>query len=202
MTIRNIFIDLGGVLVRTDDRGPRDRQAHALGLTSRELEKIVFEAQTAYDASIGAITEQAHFESVAKALGIDQATAGRVTAEFFAGDRVDLSLLDFLRSQRPGHKICLISNAWSGLRAFITRQSFDDVFDKMVISAEVGMIKPDPRIYQIALQLLAARPEESVFVDDVLVNVEAARALGMHGIQFTQPERTLEELKQLLNHNV
>ncbi|HEX7621372.1 MAG TPA: HAD-IA family hydrolase, partial [Anaerolineales bacterium] len=101
-------------------------------------------------------------------------------------------------SLRPERKVGLISNAWSGLRAFITSQKFEDVFDEMIISAEVGLMKPDPRIYRLALEKLGAQPQESVFLDDVLVNVEAARSVGMYAIQFTRLDKTLEELKQLL----
>ena len=71
----------------------------------------------------------------------------------------------------------------------------------MVISAEVGLIKPDPRIYRLALAKLGARPEESVFIDDVPANVDAARSAGMVGIEFAKPEKVLEELKQILNNH-
>lgn len=200
MTLRNIFIDFGGVLVRTEDKGPRRRAAERLGMTPSDLEKLIFASETSQRASTGEIPEEAHWQAVAEALRLPRPEADKVTAEFFAGDRADQALLDFLRGLRPERKVCLISNAWSGLRAFITQQGFADVFDYMVISAEVGLIKPDHRIYRLALEELGAKPEESVFIDDMLVNVEAARAVGMAGIHFTQPESALEELKQLLNH--
>jgi putative hydrolase of the HAD superfamily len=136
---------------------------------------------------------------VAEKLGVTREQADRITAEFFSGDRTDIPLIDFLRGLRPERKVCLISNAWSGLRTFITRQKLDDVFDAMVISAEVGLTKPDPHIYRLALAKLGARPEESVFIDDVPANVAAARSIGMAGIEFVQPEKVLEELKQVLN---
>ncbi|MBM3151271.1 MAG: HAD family phosphatase [Chloroflexi bacterium] len=201
MTICNIFIDFGGVIVRTEDKGPRTRQAERLGLTCRELEKIIFESETSLRASTGDIPEEAHWQAVAEALRLPRPKADKVTAEFFAGDRADQSLLGYLRGLRPGCKVGLISNAWSGLRAWINRQGFADAFDHMVISAEVGVMKPDPRIYRLALEELAASPGESVFIDDVLTNVEAARAAGMAGIHFTQPEAAQEELKQLLNNH-
>lgn len=200
MTLRNIFIDFGGVLVRTEDKGPRTRAAERLGMTSRDLEEIIFGSETGQRASTGEIPEEAHWQAVAGTLRLPRPEADKVTAEFFAGDRADQTWLDFLRALRPERKVCLISNAWSGLRAFITRQGFADVFDYMVVSAEVGLMKPDPRIYSLALEELGAKPEESVFIDDVLANVEAARLVGMAGIHFTRPEKALEELKQLLNH--
>jgi len=199
MTIHSIFIDFGGVIVRTEDQEPRRLQAEKLGLTSRDLEKIIFESESARRASTGEITEDDHWQVVAEKLGVAREEADKITAEFFAGDRTDLPLIDFLRGLRPERKVCLISNAWSGLRTFITRQKLDDVFDAMVISAEVGLTKPDPHIYRLALAKLGARPEESVFIDDVPANVAAARSIGMAGIEFVQPEKVLEELKQVLN---
>jgi putative hydrolase of the HAD superfamily len=201
MSIRAVFIDFGGVIMRTEDKGPRTRQAERLGMTSRDLEKIIFESESSQRASTGEIQEEAHWQAVAEALGVSRQEADNITSAFFSGDRADATLLDFMRSLRPERKVGLISNAWSGLRAFIIRQKFDDVFDEMIISAEVGLIKPDPRIYRLALEKLGAQPEESVFLDDVLVNVEAARTVGMNAIQFTQLEKTLEELKQLLSNH-
>jgi epoxide hydrolase-like predicted phosphatase len=201
MSIRTVFIDFGGVIMRTEDKGPRSRQAEQLGMTSRELEKIIFESESSQRASTGEIPEETHWQAVAKNLGVNQPEADKIVDAFFSGDRADATLLDFLRSLRPDRKVGLISNAWSGLRAFITRQKFEDVFDEMIISAEVGVIKPDPRIYRLALEKLGAKPEESVFLDDVMVNVEAARSVGMSAIQFTQPEKALEELKQLLSNH-
>lgn len=201
MTIRNIFIDFGGVIVRTEDREPRTRQAETLGMTCRELEKVIFESDSSHRASMGEIPEEAHWQVVAEALRLPREEADKVTAQFFAGDSADLVLLDYLRNLRPDCKICLISNAWSGLRTWITQQGFADVFDLMVISAEVGLMKPDPRIFHLALEELFAKADESVFIDDVLVNVEAARAQGMTGIHFTEPKIALDELKQLLNNH-
>ena len=136
-------------------------------------------------------------QAVAGVLGVNRLEAGRIIDEFFAGDCADTALLDLLRSLRPERKVGLISNAWSGLRAFISGQKFGDVFDEMIISAEVGLMKPDPRIYHLALDKLGVQPGESVFLDDVLVNVEAARSVGMSAIQFTQPEKALEELNAI-----
>jgi putative hydrolase of the HAD superfamily len=201
MTIRTVFIDFGGVIMRTEDKGPRARQAERLGMTSRDLEKIVFESESSLRASAGEILEEAHWQAVARVLGVSRPEANKIIDEFFSGDRADAALLDFLRSLRPERKVGLISNAWSGLRAFITSQKFEEVFDEMIISAEVGVGKPDPRIYRLALKKLGAQPDESVFLDDVLVNVEAARSVGMSAIHFTQPEKALEELKQLLKYH-
>lgn len=118
--------------------------------------------------------------------------------EFFAGDIVDRTILDYLRSLRPKYKTGLISNAWSGLRNYILREKFDDAFDYMIISAEVGAAKPSEEIFHIALQQLGVSPNEAVFVDDFLPNIEACQKIGMHGIHFRDVESAMKQLKSLL----
>lgn len=201
MTFRCVFFDLGGVIVRTEHQAPRQRLADRLGLDYDDLVRLVFDSPTARQASLGEIRTEQHWEAVARRLGLPAAEAQVVRDEFFAGDVVDRTLVDFLRSLRPRCRTGLISNAFPDLREYIVRMGFDDAFDHMVISAEVGVMKPEARIFQIALEALNARPEESIFVDDFAENVEAARALGMCGIQFKESERTLAKLKQLLDYN-
>jgi 2-haloacid dehalogenase len=70
-------------------------------------------------------------------------------------------------------------------------------FRGMVISGEVGVIKPDPRIYEIMLTRFAIDPHEAVYIDDVAANAEAARPFGIHGIHFTTPNALREELVRL-----
>lgn len=199
MTIRAVYFDLGGVLVRTGDREPRTRLAERLGMTYEELAKAVFENESSLRASLGAISPQEHWADVIQHLGLPPSEVDRVRQEFFAGDALDLDLINFLRSLRPKYRIGLLSNAWSDMRAYLISQRIEDVFDQLIISAEVGIMKPDAPIYQLALEKLGVAPAEAVFVDDFTVNVEGARAVGMYAIQFTRPDKTLEELNQLLN---
>ncbi|PJH76373.1 MAG: hypothetical protein CO064_01585, partial [Anaerolineae bacterium CG_4_9_14_0_8_um_filter_58_9] len=147
----------------------------------------------------GAVSPQEHWADVIQRLGLPPSEADSVRQEFFAGDSLDLDLINFLRSLRPKYRTGLLSNAWSDMRAYLIGQNIADVFDTIVISAEVGIMKPDARIYQLALEKLGVAPAEAVFVDDFIVNIEGARAVGMYAIQFTRPDQTLEELKQLLN---
>jgi HAD superfamily hydrolase (TIGR01509 family) len=92
----------------------------------------------------------------------------------------------------------LISNAWSGLRDYIVQQKFEDAFDGLVISAEVGVMKPKAEVYLLALEQLGVSPGEAVFVDDFIENVEGARSVGMSAIHFRDPESALAELRSLL----
>ena len=200
MPFQAVFFDLGGVIVRTEYQAPRQHLAERLGMEYEDLTRAVFDSETARKASVGAITEDEHWAAVLRRLGRGPAELQSLRTEFFAGDTVDLTLVNFLRSLRPRFKTALISNAWDGLRPYILGQKFDDAFDFMIISAEVGVAKPEARIFQLALDQAGVRANEAVFVDDMPENVEAARAGGMSGLLFKDPATTIRQLNSLL-HN-
>jgi epoxide hydrolase-like predicted phosphatase len=198
MTLRAIFFDLGGVVVRTEYQAPREYLAERLNMTYEELSRIVFESDSSHKASTGKITTDAHWEAVTRRLGRPLSEARGIREEFFAGDIVDTSLVDFIRSLRPRYQTGVISNAWPDLRDYLVEKRVDDAFDALVISAEVGIMKPEPRIYQLALDKLGVSAREAAFVDDSPPNVDAASALGMHGILFKEPMRALSDLKEIM----
>lgn len=94
-----------------------------------------------------------------------------------------------------GLPACLLSNSW-GHDAY-PRDVFDGMFNAVVISADVGMRKPEERIYRHAAELIGLPPSECVFIDDMEANVRAAEAIGMHGIVHTEPEATIARLAEL-----
>lgn len=198
MTIRAVFFDMGGVILRTENPAPRTNLAQSLGLTYAEIDKLVFENDSSKQASLGLISEEQHWQIIACSLDLPEDRVQYLRTEFFAGDRLDLELVDLMRSLRPAIRVGLISNAWTGMRSWIIAQKFEDAFDDMVISAEIGIAKPDARIYQAAMQNLQVLPNESVFLDDTLKNVEAAQNIGMHAIHFLQPGLAIEQLNTLM----
>ena len=198
MTILAVYFDLGGVIVRTEFQAPRQHLADRFGMEYDDLTKLVFDSETAIQASLGLISEDEHWAAVARRLRLPESETHAVRDEFFAGDVTDLHLLEFMRGLRKQYKVGLISNAWSDLRPWIISKKFTDAFDAMTISAEARVAKPDACIYQIALEKLGVAPAESVFLDDSPENVSGAKAVGMHAIQFIRPEQALAELNQIL----
>jgi len=201
MTIKAVIFDLGGVIVRTEYQAPRQHLAESLGMDYDDLDKVVFDNGSngsATRATVGEINEEEHWLNVMKVLKRPASEYERIRDEFFGGDVIDHTILDFLRSIKPKYKTCLISNAWSGLRDYIVREKFDDAFHHMIISAEVGVAKPDAKIYRIALEQLQVKPNEAVFVDDFIENIEACQKLGIKGIHFKDPNLALQQLKVLL----
>lgn len=199
MPIRAIFFDLGGVILRTEYQAPREHLAERLNMTYEDLSSAVFDSESAELASIGKITTDQHWARVAAKLGLPATEAKALGEEFFAGDVIDRVLLNAIRAFRPKYKTGLISNGWSDMREYIARHEFGDAFDTLVISAEVGMTKPSPEIFSLATGKLEVRPTEAAFVDDMAVNVEAARALGMRGVLFRERGQALEDLRAQLD---
>lgn len=199
--IKAIYFDLGGVIVRTEDKAPRTELGAEFGMTYQQIEQIAFGGGpygTGARASVGAVTEEAHWVNVTRALNLSLEHRRRIQNAFFAGDKIDWSIIEFLREARKTYKTGLISNAWDGLRPWIISQKFDDAFDEMIISAEARMAKPLPAIYHHALGALGVRAEESIFVDDFIENIEAANALGMKAVHFRTAEQALADVKSLL----
>src|SRR5215467_6734070 len=118
------------------------------------------------------------------------------TAEFEQLLAARIARRDGVQVLAEGLLTRLLSNSWG--MADYPRHLFPGMFDVVVISGEVGMRKPEERIFRHAAGLLGLDPAECVFVDDIQVNVTAAETLGMTAILHTDPAATLTLLGGLL----
>lgn len=118
---------------------------------------------------------------------------GRMLAGLEERDEEMFAVLGRARSQ--GVKIALLSNSWGNT---YDRRGWDDLFDAVVISGEVGMRKPERRIFRHACAALGLEPAACVMVDDLPWNVEAAAELGMGVVLHTGAESTALQLEKLL----
>jgi epoxide hydrolase-like predicted phosphatase len=104
------------------------------------------------------------------------------------------------RAHETGIRTALLSNSW-GTEDY-PREGWDQMFDVVVISGEVGMRKPEPAIFAHTLQLLGLPASGCVFVDDLRHNVDAAVALGFVGVQHVSYEQTAAELDVLFERTL
>jgi epoxide hydrolase-like predicted phosphatase len=98
------------------------------------------------------------------------------------------------RAKGHGIRTTLLSNSWGNT---YPRDTWDGMFDDIVISGEVGLRKPEPEIFLLAAERLGLEPADCVFVDDMEPNVDGARALGMTAILHTTYDKTRRELEAL-----
>jgi putative hydrolase of the HAD superfamily len=118
-------------------------------------------------------------------------------ARMFAAGTVENAMLDLIRALRQaGMRTALLSNSWGS--DDYPRHLFPELFDVVVISAEVGMRKPEERIFRHTAALLGLEPEECVFIDDVAANIAAGEAIGLIGVHHREPGPTALRLTELL----
>jgi len=198
MSIQAVIWDFGGVLVRTEDFKPRQRWAEHFGMTHAELAGLMFGMED-MRAQRGEISAAEQWEAARSQLDLEQETFDTMLDDFFAGDVLDETLIEHIRALKPERKTALLSNAFDNLRPYLDEVHIADAFDEIIISAEIGVIKPEARIYHLMLEKLGVQPGEAVFLDDLLENVEGARAVGMHAIHFRDKDQALAELDDLLD---
>jgi putative hydrolase of the HAD superfamily len=114
----------------------------------------------------------------------------------FAGLQPDQPMLDAVgRARDAGVPTGLISNSW--VMDHYTEE-IRSLFDQVVISAEVGLHKPQPEIYLLAAERLGVRPEDCVFVDDLRENCAGAEAVGMTAVLHRDSAETISRVEELL----
>lgn len=198
MQLGALIFDFGGVIVRTEDRSPREQLAEELDMTYDQLSDVIFAGESSRLASLGLITAEEHWEAVSDDLGLSANDLPRIKDHFWAGDILDFDLVELIRSFRPMYQTALLSNAWDDLRDMLADHwKIADAFDEIVISAEEGVVKPSPQIYQITLERLNLEPGQAVFVDDFIENVQAAQAFGMQTIHFRSIDQVRAELMDI-----
>jgi putative hydrolase of the HAD superfamily len=139
---------------------------------------------------------EAQFENTLGAL-LGLATVDGLIDRLFAGAQPEQSMVSAVRAARAaGIATGLISNSWGTTR--YPRTLLAELFDGVVISGEVGMRKPAPRIYALGAEAINRAPEECVFVDDLPFNLTPAAELGMAAVHHTDPAITIPELEILL----
>jgi epoxide hydrolase-like predicted phosphatase len=190
--IKAFIFDFGGVLVRTEDYSPRHAWDERLGLPAGSVERAVHHSDIWIQAQLGRITPRAYWHGVAELLYMRQDDIAELRRDYFSGDRLNYRLVALIRDLREkGYRMALLSNESLQLENRLHEHGIYDLFDPILISAQMGIMKPDPTVYRVALQTLGVAPYETVFIDDSLVNVRGAQPLGIHTILF-RPELDLK----------
>jgi epoxide hydrolase-like predicted phosphatase len=147
----------------------------------------------------GRISEDEFERRFAERLGLDDATD--LIDSMFRGMKPFEPMVAAVRAARAnGVQTGLVSNSWS--TSHYDRDMLAQLFDVAVISAEVGLHKPQPEIYLLASQRLGVEPARCVFVDDLRENCAGAEAVGMTAILHRDATATVARLEELLGFTV
>jgi putative hydrolase of the HAD superfamily len=144
--------------------------------------------------------EDAEFElGLAQLLGV--AAAEGLIDRLFAGSTLEQSMVTAVRAaRRAGVRTGLISNSWGTNR--YPYDLLDELFEGVVLSGDVGVRKPAPRIYELGAEAIDLAPSECVFVDDLPFNLPPAENMGMATVHHTGAQTTIDELERVLGVNL
>jgi epoxide hydrolase-like predicted phosphatase len=199
MTIKAVFFDIGGVLENNPRLHYDAKWAPQFGLT---LEEMRTRLDTLWrDGSLGLISLDDVHLGISTALNItaEQVTAYMEDAWVEYVGTLNVELTEYFRSLRGRTKTGIISNSFVGAREReMPLYHFDEMTDVIIYSHEVQLGKPDPRIFTLACEQLGVLPQEAIFLDDVEGHIAAARAVGMHGIVFTETQKAIAEIEACL----
>jgi len=113
----------------------------------------------------------------------------------YKNEKIDLDLLSYIKQLRRRFKTALLTNSsYEYLEPIIANMKLERFFDEIVISSRVGMIKPDLAIFSYTLNRLGVDSHETIFIDDRLSNVTAARQMGIKSVLYTSFDQLRSEL--------
>lgn len=181
-----VLLDMDGV-IRHWDPGASARAELVGGLAPGSLEAAAYGVPEYQAGVLGAVSFGQWCSATEAALaGEYGADAARRAVGAWHEDRgtVDPAMRSVIAALRSEVRVGLLSNAHDVLRADLVHHDLGDAFEHVICSAEVGLAKPGPEIYRAAAEAFGSAPEACFFADDLIENVEGARATGMDAQLF------------------
>ena len=195
--MRAVVFDYGMVLTGTPDVEAHDAMVRITGLPAERFEQLYWVDRHAYD--LGELSGVTFWEKFSRDAGLDLGPSeldeiNRLDARMWTSQ--DPAMVAWQqRLKQRGLLTAILSNMGDTVLQNIEREfQWIANFDVLVWSYQLGIAKPDPAIYRHTLLQLGTSPEETLFLDDKVANIEAARALGIHAIRFTTIDRLRDDL--------
>ena len=192
--IKNIVFDLGGVLFARDKNKSTQEFHEFFSFIRSERMPLFWEE---YDR--GTLTFDEVLDELSRSKGCDRAVAEDYLREALDRQEAVPQTAALIRDlKRAGYRLYVLSNMSREFIDFLRRTEIYGCFDGEVVSCEEGVVKPEPRIYEILLDRFGLDPAETLFIDDRRSNLEAAAAFGIATFHFREPESSCTQLREML----
>jgi len=176
----------------------RQRWLERIRRENDEFQAWLWHTPRALAALRGELSPEEFWLRIGVQVGLSEADSLAMSRDYWAGDQLNQAAVALARrARRGGLRVGLLSNAYNDLGPELTAHGLTSLFDDVVVSALVGLIKPEPAIYTLACSRLGVRPQETVFVDDSRANVESASRVGLRAVQYVD-ESTISVAAELL----
>jgi len=200
--IRAIIFDFGRVISAPRPADRFREYESELGIADGSINRIMFDSPAWQDALVGRLTMPGFWAAIGPALGLT--TPGEIDTfrcRYYRDESVNMAVLRLIRRLHGNYRLAVLSNHPPGLDRWLRDWGLRDLFDVVYCSGDEGRAKPDAAVYLATLDRLGVRPIEAAFIDDTEGHVTVARALGIHGIVFSDAKRLERELEFLLKQD-
>lgn len=148
------------------------------------------------DVDLGIASSEELFEKLGQLV---QTSGDAVRDDFHNLIEVHHDVVSHIKTLKTAYRIALCSNAFSDfIRPILDQNNLNELFEVAIISSEVGLVKPDLEIYTLTADRLGVAPESCVFIDDNVINTQAAESVGMKGVHFTSAADLESQLNKIL----
>jgi putative hydrolase of the HAD superfamily len=202
--VRALLVDFGGVIYST----PQPYWVPILARLMRIDHKGIIdmlqasprESKITRDIMTGAIREEDVWAEAARRWRMSPERLAKLRSRSQNRKHLNTELLAFVRSLRPGLITAILTNAGTQFReTFLSAYALHEFVDHIIISAEVGLAKPEPEIYHLAAERLGVEPRQAVFVDDRAENIAGAEEAGMRAILYKgNTKKLIEEIRRMI----
>ena len=192
-----IIFDLGNVLVHVDERRAAGRLGARVGQTGDEIEKYFRATPYATEFALGQHTRRQFYFAVASDLKFDgsyEEFAG-IWCEIFSPIAPMVALAESLKTRLP--RVILSNTNALHIDYIAAQYPWYAGFDAHILSHEIALLKPEAGIYRHALEKCGLQAERTVFIDDLVTNVDGARRVGMTAIHYQSADQVCAELTKL-----
>jgi epoxide hydrolase-like predicted phosphatase len=199
MAIKAIIFDMEGVLMINNEIDLSACWAKALNVPYDAVHDI-FYGEMNDKADLGVVSQADFDRYLITTLGLEMDMLPVVQKVIDEECFIDQVLVDRILELKQKYKIGLLSNYTEMMRDKIENEwKITHLFDDIIISYEVGLIKPDPEIFQLALTRLGVSAAQAVLIDDRIKNIDGAREFGLHAIHYQTREKALRDLEKLID---
>jgi putative hydrolase of the HAD superfamily len=196
--IKAVIFDFGRVISAARPDAFFEIYEQELGIARGSLNRLMFESPAWQDALVGHLTMKAFWYRIGPSLGLTpRAAVDAFRRRYYSDEAINPEVLALIRRLNGRYRLAVLSNHPPGLEQWLVDWGIRRYFEVVYCSGDEGCAKPDPAAYQTTLDRLDAKPTEAIFVDDTAGHVNAARALGIHGIVFSDTPRLARELEKL-----
>ncbi|MBO0948924.1 HAD family hydrolase [Fibrella forsythiae] len=208
--MKNIIFDLGDVIIPIDLRAPLRNFAQLANRTEAEMEALWKQHGIWKQYETGLVDDEA-FRAAVRSLVRDESDEPDRWADEIIDTAWNSVLLDLpverierIQSLKGKYRLFLLSNTNAihirevdNRLAELGQPSLESLFDQVYYSHIVRMLKPNPDIYGYVLEQANLEPSETLFLDDNLLNIQAAAALGIRAVQVVAPKTILDYLDEI-----